>query len=325
MRRARLRLSASASSIISAPTKAGCRRPAFTRSAPARAPGACASARWATSCRSTIRCGWPRKSRSSTRCSAAAWNSAWCRASTRIISSPFGLDYDLRKSPTLEFVDYLRAAYGETAAILVSRRRFTTPTAPQLAVQPVQKPHPPLWMMSRDPQTLEFCASERHQSRLFPGLSARRCCAALPQVSRRLEKGRLAAQAEHRLLHDRLCRRDRREGARRRRWRARRAPMRVFCRRRKPGETFEERVREHAKKFIGRGEPGASEIMANLFDAGLPDEARTGVHRLARNRRRENPQAAARPACSTSSWANSISPTCRKTTSCARSACSAKR
>jgi alkanesulfonate monooxygenase SsuD/methylene tetrahydromethanopterin reductase-like flavin-dependent oxidoreductase (luciferase family) len=26
-------------------------------------------------------------------------------------------------------------------------------------------------------------------------------------------------------------------------------------------------VRVHAKKFIGRGEPGASEIMANLFDA----------------------------------------------------------
>ncbi len=35
----------------------------------------------------------------------------------------------------------------------------------------------------------------------------------------------------------------------------------------KPGETFEQRVREHAKKYIGRGEPGASEIMANLFDA----------------------------------------------------------
>jgi alkanesulfonate monooxygenase SsuD/methylene tetrahydromethanopterin reductase-like flavin-dependent oxidoreductase (luciferase family) len=27
---------------------------------------------------------------------------------------PFGLDYDLRKSPTLEFVDYMRAAFGET-------------------------------------------------------------------------------------------------------------------------------------------------------------------------------------------------------------------
>jgi len=35
----------------------------------------------------------------------------------------------------------------------------------------------------------------------------------------------------------------------------------------RPGETFEQRVREHSKKFIGRGEPGASEIMANLFDA----------------------------------------------------------
>jgi alkanesulfonate monooxygenase SsuD/methylene tetrahydromethanopterin reductase-like flavin-dependent oxidoreductase (luciferase family) len=35
----------------------------------------------------------------------------------------------------------------------------------------------------------------------------------------------------------------------------------------KPGETFEQRAKEHAKRFIGRGEPGASEIMANLFDA----------------------------------------------------------
>jgi alkanesulfonate monooxygenase SsuD/methylene tetrahydromethanopterin reductase-like flavin-dependent oxidoreductase (luciferase family) len=33
-----------------------------------------------------------------------------------------------------------------------------------------------------------------------------------------------------------------------------------------PGETFAGRVATHAKKFIGRGEPGASEIMANLFD-----------------------------------------------------------
>src|SRR5262249_19561279 len=33
-----------------------------------------------------------------------------------------------------------------------------------------------------------------------------------------------------------------------------------------PGESFEERVRIYAKRFIGRGEPGASEIMVNLFD-----------------------------------------------------------
>src|SRR5581483_2891673 len=34
-----------------------------------------------------------------------------------------------------------------------------------------------------------------------------------------------------------------------------------------PGETFEVRAREHAKMFVGRGEPGASEIMQHLFDA----------------------------------------------------------
>ena len=39
-----------------------------------------------------------------------------------------------------------------------------------------------------------------------------------------------------------------------------------FLARPQPGDTFESRVAEYAKKFIGRGEPGASEIMANLFD-----------------------------------------------------------
>jgi alkanesulfonate monooxygenase SsuD/methylene tetrahydromethanopterin reductase-like flavin-dependent oxidoreductase (luciferase family) len=35
----------------------------------------------------------------------------------------------------------------------------------------------------------------------------------------------------------------------------------------KPGESFEQRAAEHAKMFVGRGEPGASEIMQHLFDA----------------------------------------------------------
>jgi alkanesulfonate monooxygenase SsuD/methylene tetrahydromethanopterin reductase-like flavin-dependent oxidoreductase (luciferase family) len=36
----------------------------------------------------------------------------------------------------------------------------------------------------------------------------------------------------------------------------------------RPGDTFEQRAAEHAKMFVGRGEPGASEIMQHLFDAG---------------------------------------------------------
>jgi alkanesulfonate monooxygenase SsuD/methylene tetrahydromethanopterin reductase-like flavin-dependent oxidoreductase (luciferase family) len=71
---------------------------------------------------------------------------------------PFGLDYGQRKSPTLEFVDYLRAAFGDSQPFSFHGHDFHTDNA-QLAVPPVQRPHPPLWMMSRDPQTLEFCAA----------------------------------------------------------------------------------------------------------------------------------------------------------------------
>ena len=71
---------------------------------------------------------------------------------------PFGLDYDLRKSPTLEFVDYMRVAFGGTQPFSFHGSNFHTESA-EISVQPFQHPHPPLWMMSRDPQTLEFCAS----------------------------------------------------------------------------------------------------------------------------------------------------------------------
>jgi alkanesulfonate monooxygenase SsuD/methylene tetrahydromethanopterin reductase-like flavin-dependent oxidoreductase (luciferase family) len=61
-----------------------------------------------------------------------------------------------------------------------------------------------------------------------------------------------------------------------------------------PGETFQERVRKHASKFVGRGEPGASEIMANLFDPdylqknelvfiGSPETVAHKIHRAAKD------------------------------------------
>ena len=73
--------------------------------------------------------------------------------------TPFGRDYDFRKSPTLEFVHYLRAGSGDTQPFSFHGDNHQTEGA-TLAVPPVQKPHPPLWMMSRDPETLEFCAEE---------------------------------------------------------------------------------------------------------------------------------------------------------------------
>ena len=98
-----------------------------------------------------------------------------------------------------------------------SRFRFTakrsTPISAELAVQPLQRPHPPLWMMTRDPRR----SNSAPRTASIPDISwsiraptRRRAIA----NSSRLAAGRLGQQAEHRLLHGRLCRRDRPEGAR---------------------------------------------------------------------------------------------------------------
>jgi alkanesulfonate monooxygenase SsuD/methylene tetrahydromethanopterin reductase-like flavin-dependent oxidoreductase (luciferase family) len=177
---------------------------------------------------------------------------------------PFGLDYSHRKSPTLEFVDYMRAAYGEIQPFSFHGEEFHTDSA-ELSVQPVQHPHPPLWMMSRDPQTLEFCA----RNAIYPGyfLVYPRADAA-PRYRnfladwRELQPARkphiayctvvYVDESDDKALAVALNRAARAyEG---------------FLPKPEPGETFESRVGKHASKFVGRGEPGASEIMSNLFN-----------------------------------------------------------
>ena len=178
-------------------------------------------------------------------------------------------------------------------------------------------------MMSRDPQTLEFCA----RNGINPGyfLVYPRADAA-PRYRKFLEDWSKAGwprkpniayctivhvdETDEKALEAALLRASRAyEG---------------FLPPPQPGETFEERVRTHAKKFIGRGEPGASEIMANLFDPdylmkhelvfiGSPE---TVAERFTLRRKR---------ACSILSWVSSIFPICRRAILCARSACSARR
>jgi alkanesulfonate monooxygenase SsuD/methylene tetrahydromethanopterin reductase-like flavin-dependent oxidoreductase (luciferase family) len=205
---------------------------------------------------------------------------------------PFGLDYNLRKSPTIEFVDYLKAAYGETQPFSFHGDIHNTDSA-QISVQPMQKPHPPIWMMSRDPQTLEFCAANGINPGYF--LVYPRADAA-PRYVKFLEDWNKAGwprkpniayctivhvdETDEQALAVGLARAARAyEG---------------FLPPPQPGETFADRVRAHAKKFIGRGEPGASEIMANLFDAdylmkhelvfiGSPETVARKIHDAAKN------------------------------------------
>ena len=178
---------------------------------------------------------------------------------------PFGLDYGARKSPTLEFVDYLRAAFGEAQPFSYHGRDFHTDKA-RISVPPIQRPHPPLWMMSRDPQTLEFCAYNAINPGYFlvyPRSDAapryRKFLADWKRVGHE-EKPQIAYctvvyvdESDDKALQTAMFRASRAyEG---------------FLAPPKPGETFEERAAEHAKMFVGRGEPGASEIMQHLFDA----------------------------------------------------------
>jgi alkanesulfonate monooxygenase SsuD/methylene tetrahydromethanopterin reductase-like flavin-dependent oxidoreductase (luciferase family) len=132
-------------------------------------------------------------------------------------------------------------------------------------VQPVQKPHPPLWMMSRDPQTLEFCAKNGINPGYF--LIYPRGDAA-PRYLKFLDDWKDAGhnkkpniayctiiyvdETDQKAIDTALFRASRAyEG---------------FMKPAQPGETFAERAKKHSEFFKGRGEPGASEIMSNLFD-----------------------------------------------------------
>jgi len=177
---------------------------------------------------------------------------------------PFGFDYNFRKSPTIEFVDYLRAAFGDRQPFSFHGENHHTDSA-EISVQPVQKPHPPLWMMSRDPQTLEICAANGINPGYF--LVYPRADAA-PRYRVFLDNWKKAGWPRKPSIAyctivyvDETDEKARTVALRR----ASRA-YEGFLARPKPGDAFESRVQAFARMFIGRGEPGASEIMQNLFD-----------------------------------------------------------
>jgi alkanesulfonate monooxygenase SsuD/methylene tetrahydromethanopterin reductase-like flavin-dependent oxidoreductase (luciferase family) len=178
---------------------------------------------------------------------------------------PFGLDYAYRKSPTLEFVDYMRAAYGEKQPFSYDGENHKTASA-QLSVQPMQKPHPPVWMMTRDERTLDFCATNGVNPGYFLVYPREE---AAPKYRKFLDDWKAAGwKRKPNLAYCTVVYVDETDekALEVAAFRASRA-YEGFLPPPQPGQTFEDRAREHAKKFIGRGEGGAAEIMANLFDA----------------------------------------------------------
>lgn len=75
----------------------------------------------------------------------------------------------------------------------------------------------------------------------------------------------------------------------------------------------EDRVKEHAARFTGRGEPGAAEIMCNIFDQKyLLDNDLVFIGSAKTVTRKFAPP---QSGCQHVSWASSTSPTSRKRTS----------
>jgi alkanesulfonate monooxygenase SsuD/methylene tetrahydromethanopterin reductase-like flavin-dependent oxidoreductase (luciferase family) len=71
---------------------------------------------------------------------------------------PFKVDYAPRREVTMEFVRFLKVAYPEGDATFDFSGKFHQHKGVKLGVNPAQRPHPPLWMETRDPATLDFCA-----------------------------------------------------------------------------------------------------------------------------------------------------------------------
>lgn len=177
---------------------------------------------------------------------------------------PFGIDHDARKSPTLEFIPYMRAAFGEKQPFSFEGEILKTKSA-KIAVQPMQKPHPEVWMQSRDPATLEFCAANGINTGyfiVFPRLQAAeryRKYIADWQKAGWTRKPKIAYslpvyvdETDEAAIGKALFRASRAyEG---------------FLKEPEPGETFEQRLEIFADMFIQRGEPGAAQNMRNIFD-----------------------------------------------------------
>ena len=72
---------------------------------------------------------------------------------------PFDVDFDGRRPVTLEFVAFMKAAFADAGHFDFDGKHHRAENV-TLSVNPVQRPHPPLWIESRDPATLAFCARE---------------------------------------------------------------------------------------------------------------------------------------------------------------------
>ena len=161
-----------------------------------------ASAAWAMSSRYISRCASPKSSRSPIKCRRPPRYRPRSRHLTALFE-PFGVPFESRREVTLEFVLFLRAAFSDGPSFSFHGKYHNAKS--QARGHPVQKPCPPLWIETRDPATLEFCAREGVNVGYFL-ISPREDCAPRYRNTWRTGKRPDKAQAQYRLFDRGLCR-----------------------------------------------------------------------------------------------------------------------
>jgi len=177
---------------------------------------------------------------------------------------PFGADFADRRAVTLEFVEFLKAAFAGDGSFSFDGKYHKAKDV-SFAVSPAQRPHPPLWIETRDPATLAFCA--RHGINagyffLFPRPHAApryREFLRLWQEAGWTRKPNVAYstvvyvdETDEKALKVAL------EDAGR--------AYRGFLPACETKEELQALQNEHARTFEERGEPGAAEVMRHLTD-----------------------------------------------------------
>ncbi len=183
--------------------------------------------------------------------------------------APFGVQFQTRREITLEFAQFLKAAFRGDEPVDFDGKHIQQHQL-KISVNPQQQPHPPMWMETRDRPTLEFCAREGIHTGyflLFPRTEAKPRYA--PYIKSWRDNGwpGIPNIAYSTVVYVDATDRKAREVALDF---AGQAYKGFFAHSDDPAE-IRVKQRETAAYFIERGEPGAAEIIMNLLDADYLD------------------------------------------------------
>jgi alkanesulfonate monooxygenase SsuD/methylene tetrahydromethanopterin reductase-like flavin-dependent oxidoreductase (luciferase family) len=202
---------------------------------------------------------------------------------------PFGANYDTRRQSTHEFVGFLKAAYA-AKEFFDFRGQFHRVEHGRLAVMPAQRPHPPLWLETRDPASLEFCAENGINTGyffLYPRADA------APRYRKFLAEWQAKGhERKPRIAYSCICYVDETDDKALRRLREAGAAYRGFLPPTRTETELAAALEENGKRFEARGEPGAGEVARHLLDGewqyerdlllvGSPDTVATKLKKIA--------------------------------------------